>query len=308
MVATDLVIRHTFVFTWVLILIETLVEHVSQWSKVLVFHIWKLVTMMTLTDVCRIIITGFWRFDLIRFFRWTLHRCCIAILDLIDFCNQTFHAFDLGLTCNILLHTFGFQCRFWLLLRCRINWGDCIKLVIDILYLIYTTPFNFNLRCHIFNHWWIFRHFFLILNLICLWWFQWCSKVWHWLWWCLRILGRLWWLLLLILLCWHLVEKVLVNFRCHLLLLQVCSIVGLFAAHVLSLVERSRRYCIYAGLCENIGRCGGEILIAVFLELCGESINVPDSLLLRLFLQISMRPLSQLLEFIQILIHLFYVV
>lgn len=260
---------------------------------------------MTLTDVCRIIVSGFRCFNLIRFFRWALYWCCIAILDLIDFCNQTFHTFDLGLTRNILLLTFDIQ---WWILLLLCSWsyrGDCIELVIDTFDLIQATPFYFNLRCYVFNHWWIFGHLFLLINLIWFNWFQWCSEVWHWFWRRLWILWRFWWLLLLILLRWHLVEKVLVNFRSHLLLLQIGTIVWLFAAHALCLVKRSRRYCICAGLRENIRRCGGEILITVFLELWGEAINIPVALLLWLFLQISVRSLSQLFEFIQILIHLF---
>lgn len=245
---------------------------------------------MPFTHISRVIITGFGRFDLIRFFRRAFHWWLyIAIFNLINLRNQTFHAFNLSINNNLFFFPFCILLFLlnWLLFLTRFDRSDSIKLIIQALEFLNFLFLYFNFCCYILNHWWIIRFLFFLLSLIRLWCFQRCSKVWHWLRWSFRILGSIGRLLLLILIGWHLVKEILINLWCHLLLLQTGTIVRLFGAHVRSLIESCCRCGVLTGLRKNIGRCSCWILLTVLFEVCGEAIDIPVGLFLWLFLQIS---------------------
>jgi hypothetical protein len=69
MIATDLVVRHALVLAGIFIFVKAFIKEISEWSKVFVFHVRKLVTMVPIAHIRRVIVTGLWSFYLFRLSR-----------------------------------------------------------------------------------------------------------------------------------------------------------------------------------------------------------------------------------------------
>lgn len=57
MITTNFVVRHAFILARILVFIETLIKNFSERLKILVLHIRELITVMSITDTCRVILT-----------------------------------------------------------------------------------------------------------------------------------------------------------------------------------------------------------------------------------------------------------
>lgn len=103
MVSSNLIVRHTFILTRILIFIKTFTEHIPQRSKIFVLIIRKLVTMLSVANTRCIVVSWLWSLRLVRLLRRARHMKLRvnAIFNLINFCNQTFHAIKLTAICGI---------------------------------------------------------------------------------------------------------------------------------------------------------------------------------------------------------------
>jgi len=156
MITTNLVVWHAFVLTRILILVETFAQTITQRCKIFILHIRKLITMVSFTDICRGIITRFWSLRLIRFLGRTRHLQLrgISIFNLIHFCNQTFHTFDL-VVCQLRIDSWHITLKLLgLVLFCLLlDLFNSFELIIKALELIYRICLHIDLCCDVFNHW-----------------------------------------------------------------------------------------------------------------------------------------------------------
>lgn len=153
MIDTNFVIRHTFILARVLIFIKTLIKNFSERLEIFIFHIRELISMMSITNTCSIIITRLRSFSLLRFLRRTLNwhlNGRIAIFNLIYFGNQTLHVVNLSIA--VISDWFNWLWLLgWILCCTWIDLINSVKLIIKALESIGSIELVLLFSSYIFN-------------------------------------------------------------------------------------------------------------------------------------------------------------
>jgi len=278
MITTNFVVRHAFILARILVFIETLIKNFSERLKILVLHIRELIAVMSITDTCRVILTWFRSFRLIRFLRRFLQfhlNGCLTIFNLIDLGNQTLYIvnFRIARICDGLSRL---KLLDWLLGGTRIDLSNFFKLIVETLECIGSLELLLLLGSQILNQWRILIVSVLFFNdIVSLRCFQRCSEIGYRV--LLFSLGILWRfrreIILVVFFVRHLVKQILVDLAGHLLLLKGSSIIRWFGAWRLAFVQSGLRNSVLTRHCGGFNRFGGEVFLTIFRLFLGQAID-----------------------------------